>query len=172
MCTCTAIAERQKRCRYRPETAWTRKTAMLESACPPVHNLRRGRRASRIPAWHRKSWECGLHATKRTPSTGREFFNLETEPQPMTATAVPLGTAAEWIPCLCCARHYPATSMVAFEHHPADHVCTECIHWLHSQARPASRIIRHHVARLSIVRAWRARFVPLAAWHGSGQPRA
>jgi hypothetical protein len=62
--------------------------------------------------------------------------------------------AAEWAPCHCCGRTYPVSSMATFSHHPGDHVCAGCAHWLYAQIRPAIRNLGPHLTRWPRIQAW------------------
>jgi hypothetical protein len=71
----------------------------------------------------------------------------------MTTRRIP-HEATQWAPCHCCGRTYPVTSMAAFSHHPGDHVCATCAHWLYAQTRPAIRNLGPHLTRWPRIQAW------------------
>ena len=74
----------------------------------------------------------------------------------MTDTAATPDADSPWAPCHCCGRTYPVTSMVNFQLHSGDHICTVCIHWLVRQAQPITRrLLSQRIARPRI-QAWMA----------------
>jgi hypothetical protein len=73
----------------------------------------------------------------------------------MTDTPATPDAEFNWAPCHCCGRSYPVTNMVHFSHHPGDHLCTVCIHWLYTQARPITRrLLSQRIPLRPRIQAW------------------
>ena len=84
----------------------------------------------------------------------------------MTGTDVTSDSAIPWAPCHCCGRSYPVTRLVAFHHHPGDHLCFTCLNWLWGQARPITRLLNSRMPLRPSIRAWSARLIPRALARG------
>jgi len=90
----------------------------------------------------------------------------------MTGTEATSDSAVRWAPCHCCGRSFPVTRLVAFHHHPGDHLCITCLNWLREQARPITRLLSYPKPLGPSIRAWRARLFPRAEAPGKSQVRA